>query len=139
MGTITYCFVTQGNANFFRDVANAMEGTISNFYNGEKWFQDSSYFDRVPPLHQDKTVKALGIAEFAGVFAIFVVSQFAANIFDEIYGRTLRRPIRVFLDKVFSKGSSVETRKIEFRDVIYLEDIDTVVVVRAKISKENAA
>jgi hypothetical protein len=139
MNAITYCFVTGGNANFIRDVANAMESTISDFYSGEKWFQDSTYFGRVPPLQLDKTVKALGVVEVAGVFAIFVVSQFAANIFDEIYDRTLKRPIDIFLDKVFTRGSSTETRKLEFRDVIYLEDIDTVVVVRAKISKENAA
>jgi hypothetical protein len=137
MPPTTYTFGSLGNARFFRAVADAL-GELDPFFSGPAWKEDSSLPRRVPALARDETVRALGALEVAGAFTIFIASCFGKKIFDEVYDRLLKRPLAPFLDRLFAPDSPVHGKSVELRDVIYLEDIDTTVVVRAILSAEEA-
>ena len=136
MHTTRYAFGSEGNSALFRAVADAMEGTIASYYGNLGWREDHAFPRRVPHLRQDESVRNVGFLEVAGVFSIFVASCFGKKIFDELYDRTAKRPIGEFLDKVLSKLRVPDGKTIEFRDVVYLEDIDTVVVVRMLVDPQ---
>lgn len=114
-----------------------MDATLDNFYAADTWQENPAYFEGIPHLRQNKNVRALGLPEIIGGFTIFVASCFAKKVFDELYDRTLKRPIGEFLDRLFVKDSPVADKLLELRDVVYFEDIDTVVVVRATISQSD--
>ena len=138
MSHTSYCLGIEGNARFIRAMLDASAGTLDDFFHQPEWKQDSALPTRVPHLHPDVTVRNIGFLEVAGGISIFILSCFAKKIFDEIYERTLKRPLAPFLDKLFLPSSTRHGKTIELRDVIYLEDIDTVVVVRAVVSEQTA-
>lgn len=61
---------------------------------------------------------------------------FAKKMFDEVYERTLKRPIGAQLDKLLKTINVAQGKVVEYRDIIYLEDIDLVVVIRAIARKD---
>lgn len=67
----------------------------------------------------------------------FICTCFAKKIFDEIYERTLKRPIGAQLDKLLAAVEIPSGKTIEYRDIIYLDDIDLVVVIRAIATKDS--
>lgn len=125
-----------GSSNFLRVGADAQGDVMEPFFNEKDWEYAPTYFDSIPALYQSRRPTALGGLEVFGIVVTFIGSCFAKKIFDEIYERTLKRPIAEQLDKVFSKVSVPTGKSIEYRDVIYLEDIDLVVVIRALAEKE---
>jgi hypothetical protein len=133
MVTTSFAFCTEGNSNLYRAVADALDSTVGGYYRGLRWEEDHAFPNKIPALAQDQSVRNVGILEIAGVFSVFVASCFGKKIFDELYERTAKRPIGEFLDKVLSKAEIPKSKAIEFRDVIYLEDIDTVIVIRSLI------
>jgi hypothetical protein len=137
MAPVAYTSGSAGNARFLRTVADAMT-ELEPFFSDPTWREDSSFPQRVPALAQDERPQALGVLEVAGAFTIFVCSCFAKKIFDEIYDRLLKRPLAPFLDRLFAPDSAASGKSVEVRDVIYLEDIDTTVVVRAILSAKDA-
>jgi hypothetical protein len=132
-----YTFGSLGNARFFRAVADALS-ELDPFFSDPAWREDSSLPRRVPALAQDETVRGLGALEVAGAFTIFIASCFGKKIFDEVYDRLLKRPLAPFLDRLFSPDGPAHGKSVEIRDVIYLEDIKTTVVVRAIVAAEEA-
>lgn len=66
----------------------------------------------------------------------FIGTCFGKKIFDEVYERTLKRPIGEQLDKLLATAEVPAGKTIEYRDIIYLEDIDLVVVIRALARKD---
>ncbi len=66
----------------------------------------------------------------------FIGTCFAQKVFDEVYERTLKRPIGEQLDRLLNVVEAPAGKSIEFRDIIYLEDIDLVVVIRAIARKD---
>jgi hypothetical protein len=70
-------------------------------------------------------------------FVGFIGTCFAKKIFDEVYERTLKRPIGAFLDSFFQNAKVPTAKVVEYRDIIYFEDIDLAVVIRAIATKET--
>ncbi len=138
MTHIAYCLGIEGNSRFISAILDASAGTLNEFFAQPEWEQDSALPTRVPQLHPDITVRNLGFLEVAGGISIFILSCFGKKIFDEFYERSLKRPLAPFLDKLFSSNSLPQGETIELRDVVYLEDIDTVVVVRALVNEQTA-
>ena len=137
MPATAYCLAIEGNARFIRAILDASAGTLDDFFDQPEWKQDSALPTRTPQLHPDVAVRNLGFLEVARGVSIFLLSCFGKKIFDEVYERTLKRPLAPLLDKLFSPSSTLHGKTIELRDVIYLEDIDIVVVVRAVVSEQT--
>lgn len=125
--------------HLIRPAIEALEETIEPFFESDEWQYDQHYFQAVPALYQRKQPTAMAGSEVALVVIGFLGTCFAKKIFDEVYERTLKRPIGAQLDKLFKKVEVPVGKIIEYRDVIYLEDIDLVVVIRAVATKETTA
>lgn len=110
---------------------------METFFDGTDWEYSPGYFHKIPALHQQRLPTALGGLEAFGLVMGFIGTCFAKKIFDEVYDRTLRRPIAAQLDNLFSKVSAPPGKTVEYRDIIYLEDIDLVVVIRTLAEKDT--
>jgi hypothetical protein len=139
MPSTSYCLGVEGNATFLRTTANALEGTLESFFLGNEWCEDKSLPLRVPQMRQIETVRAFGVVEAAGTLTLFVASCFAKKIFDEMYERLLKLPLKPFLDKIFGVGSPLESKNIDVCQSVFLEDINVLVVIRAEVSAETAS
>lgn len=134
-----YTFGIEGSSRLIRAAADAQDETVAPFFDTDGWQHDLKYFEAVPALHQRRQLTALGGSEVALVVMGFIGSCFAKKIFDEVYERTLKRPIGAQMDNLFKKIELPVRKVIEYRDVIYLEDIDLVVVIRTLATKETTA
>lgn len=137
MHTTSFAFGTEGSAQIFRAVADAVDETIGDYYRKLGWNENHTFPRGIASLEQDESVRNVGFLEIAGVLSVFVLSCFGKKIFDEVYDRTAKRPIAEFLDRVLSSVEIPKGKTIEFRDVIYLEDIDAVIVIRAMIDGKD--
>lgn len=131
-----YSFGLEGQSHFMRPAAEIQEEIVEPFFEAEGWRYDKEYFERIPALYQNKRPTALSGIEIVGVVMGFIGTCFAKKIFDEVYERTLKRPIGTQLDKLLRAIDVPPGKVIEYRDIIYLEDIDLVVVIRAIASKD---
>lgn len=134
----TYCFGGQGNAEFFRAAADAIDATLSGFFRDSAWAKDAEWVRGIPVLAQNERPQALGFIEVAGAFTIFIATCFGKKIFDEVYDRLLKRPLAPFIDRI-CRSDAVNGKAIELRDVVYLSDIDLVVVITAAATADTAA
>lgn len=139
MSATPYCVGCEGNSRFIRASADAFESVLEEYFCGGAWSQDSSLPRRVPSLVQSERPRALGAAEVAGAFVVFIATCFGKKIFDEFYERLLKRPLAPFLDQLCRNEAVSAKGSVEIRDVVYLSDIDTTVVVRAVVTSETAA
>ncbi|MBT9589930.1 MAG: hypothetical protein IV089_03305 [Thiobacillus sp.] len=137
MQTARYSFGLEGQSHFLRPAAEAQAEVIEPFFESDGWQYDREYFERVPALYRRKQPTALGGLETVGVVIGFIGTYFLKKIFDEVYERTLKRPIGAQLDKLFKTLEVPAGKSIEYRDIIYFEDIDLVVVIRAIASKDS--
>jgi hypothetical protein len=131
-----YSFGLEGQSHFIRLAAEIQGEIVEPFFEADGWRYDREYFERIPALYQNKRSTALSGLEVVGVVMGFIGTCFAKKIFDEVYERTLKRPIGAQLDKLLSAVNVPPGKIIEYRDIIYLEDIDLVVVIRAFASKD---
>lgn len=137
MNTARYSFGIEGNAYFMRAAAEVQEEVIEPFFETPGWEYAPKFFSTLPALKQQHRPTAFGGLEIFGTFVVFIGSCFAKKIFDEIYDRTLKRPIAAQLDKFFAKTKVPDGKLLEYRDVIYFEDIGLAVVIRTLIDKNN--
>ena len=137
MHTPRYSFGTEGSAHFLRAAAEVQEEVIEPFFDTDDWQYDRDYFERIPALYRRKQPMAFTGTEVAIAVGCFLGTCFGRKIFDEFYERTLKRPIAAQFDKLFTKIEVPAGKVVEYRDVVYFEDIDLVVVVRAFATKEN--
>lgn len=132
-----YCFGLEGASPFMRPAADAQGEVLEPFFESEDWEYAPDYFLNVPSLHLNSRPQAMGGLEVFGVILGFIGTCFAKKIFDEVYERTAKRPIGAYLDSFFQKARVPDGKAVEYRDVIYLEDIDLAVVIRAIATKET--
>lgn len=123
--------------HLLRPAGAAQEEIIEPFFDTDDWNYDHNYFEAIPALHRRKQPTALGGLDVALVVMGFIGTCFAKKVFDEVYERTLKRPIGALLDSLFKKIEVPAGKIIEYRDVIYFEDIDLVVVIRAIATKDS--
>ena len=138
MNTQRYCLGVEGNSDFFRRVADAQERCLSSVFAGAGWEHSPDYFEAIAALKQYPRVENFGFGG-ASVVALFIATCFAKKMFDELYDRTLKRPISDFLNTLLAKPIRPTDTPIEFRHIIYLEDLKTVIVIRALVDARNAA
>lgn len=134
-----YCFGLEGSSHFIRSAADAQGEVMEPFFDDGNWDYAPDFFREIPALYQNQRPVALAGVELFGIVVCFIGTCFAKKIFDEVYERTLKRPIGAQMDKFFATTTVPAGKAIEYRDVIYLEDIDLVVVVRALVEPESTA
>lgn len=134
-----YCFSLEGSAYLMRAAAEAQGEVLEPFFETPDWEYDSNVFLALPALAQNRRPMAFGLGEVAIYICGFIATCFGKKIFDEVYDRTAKRPIGAMLDRFFGEVDIPAGKSVEYRDVIYLEDIDLVVVIRVIAEKEKTA
>jgi len=132
-----YSFGLEGSTRFLRPAADAQGEVLEPFFDAADWEYAPEYFTQVPALHLNRRPTALSGVEVFGVILVFIGTCFAKKIFDEVYERTLKRPVAAYLDSFFGKAKVPAGKAVEYRDIIYFEDIDLVVVIRAIATEET--
>jgi hypothetical protein len=120
-----------------RPAADAQGEVLEPFFESAEWEYAREYFSDVPALHVNRKPTALVGLEVFGVVFAFIETCFAKKIFDEVYERILKRPIGEFLDSFFEKIEVPSGKSVVYRDIIYFEDINLVVVARILATKET--
>jgi hypothetical protein len=132
-----YAFVIKGDANLFRAMAFLLDEPVDSYLDCD-WNKNPEYFKNIPALDYDTRVTAAFTGlEVIGGLSMFIGSCFAKKNFDEVYERTAKRRIANFLDKFFVKGNFQDDAKLEYRDVIYFEDIELVIVIRVLVERNT--
>lgn len=131
-----YSFGLEGPLHILRPAAEIQAETVEPFFEGDGWQYDLEYFEKIPALFQRRVPTALAGLEVAAVVTCFIGCWFAKKILDEIYERTLKRPIGAQIDKLLQTVEVPKGKAVEYRDVIYFEDIDLAVVIRAIAEKD---
>lgn len=126
-----YSFGFEGPFHLLTPAGEVQAETVEPFFEGHGWEYDREYFEKIPALYRRKEPTALSGLEIFGVVFCFLGTCFAKKIFDEVYERTLKRPIGQQLDKLLKRVEVPVGKVLEYRDIIYFEDIDLVVVIRA--------
>lgn len=133
-----YCLGCEGNSRFIRAGIDAIDGSLSAFFGGPEWTQDSTLPKRAPQLTPNDRLRACGFLEVAGGITLFVVTCFGKKIFDEFYDRLIKRPLAPFIDRICSSDAVPDGKEVEIRDVVYLEDIELTVIIRANTTADLA-
>jgi hypothetical protein len=126
-----YTFGLEGSMHLLRAASEIQAEITEPFFDSGDWIYDHQFFEALPALHRSRNPTAFGGLDAALLVMTFISSCFAKKVFDEVYERTAKRPISAYLDKLFKTVKVPERKIFEYRDVIYLEDIDLVVVIRA--------
>jgi hypothetical protein len=128
-----YTLGVEGAPQVLRAAAESQAAVMAPFFVDTHWAHSPAYFEKVPALRPAVRRSSLGGLEAFGVVVGFIGTYFAKKIFDEVYDRAAKRPIGEMLDRILGKVSVPAGKAIEYRDVIYFEDVDVVVVVRALV------
>ena len=133
-----YCFFAAGDADFFRAVADAERRYLAGFLASSDWELSTESVQSVPALRSQPGAMNVGLGAVA-VVGLFITTCFGRKIFDEVYNRTLKRPIAAFLDSIFSARTQQSSAPIQFQDVIHFEDINVVVVIQTDVRRSQVA
>ncbi|WP_338802736.1 hypothetical protein V9L13_13345 [Pseudomonas sp. RSB 5.4] len=126
----TYTFALEGHSRFISEVTTIRENYLDPMLESEDWDYSSKSFQDIPSLRLDFRPKALGGLEIAGTVILFLGTCFAKKVFDEFYDRLLKRPVGAMVDTIIKKVKLPDHAYLEYRDIVYFEDIDTSVVIR---------
>lgn len=139
MTTLKYAFALEGQSHFMKEAIEAQGELIEPFYETPDWEYAKEYFQTIPALKMNHKITACAGPEIVGVVCGFIGGCFAEKIFDEVYERTLKRPVGKMMDSIFRRIDFSDGMLLEYRDVIYLDDLDLTVVVRAIVDKTCAS
>ena len=129
-----YTFAIEGQTHFMRIAIDALEPFEASLL-ASGWEEATKYFTANPVLYKKPRPTALSGLEIVGAIVAFTATCFATKVFDEFYERLLKRPVGACVDAVLEKLSIPGSKLLEFRDVVYFEDIDVAVVVRILTEK----
>jgi len=137
MNRTRYCYFAAGNADFFRAVGNAEGQHLQAFFSGPEWELSPDLLRGIPGAIHTRGPQNFGFGTALAVVGIFVATRFAGKMFDEVYARTLKRPIARFLDSIFRSEARDVSTPIQFQDAVVFEDIKVVVVIQAVIQRDD--
>ncbi|KAF2390794.1 hypothetical protein [Pseudomonas frederiksbergensis] len=126
----TYTFALEGHSRFISEASTIREDLLEPLLENDEWEYSSRSFENIPSLKLDFRPKALGGLEVAGAVMLFLGTCFAKKVFDEFYDRLLKRPVGEMVDMIIKKVKLPDHAYLEYRDIVYFEDIDTSVVIR---------
>jgi len=137
MPATKYSLGLAGQLHFLKAAIEAQKESIESFYEIPDWEYANEYFDNLPTLHINKKLTAIAGTTAVGVVFAFIGTCFAKKIFDEFYNRTLNRPIGKYIDLILAKMQLQENKYIEYRDIIYLQDLNVTIAIRVLVDPKK--
>ena len=132
-----YMFGLEGQQHFLRAAIDALE-PIERALKDSDWEESPEFFKNNPTLYKHQAPTALSGIEIVGGLAFFTATCFGKKVFDEFYDRLLKRPVGACIDTLLEKINFQGNKLLEFRDVVYFEDLDVAVVVRVLTKTQGA-
>ncbi|WP_446901873.1 hypothetical protein [Burkholderia sp. YIM B11467] len=114
----------------FMEVAIDAIGSLKTALNEDGWEAAPEYFKGNPVLRITPRITAFSGMEIFGGIMAFTATCFAKKVFDEFYDRLLKRRVGECVERVIEKIKIPDEKLLEFRDVVYFDDLDVAVVVR---------
>lgn len=133
-----YMFGLEGQLHFLRAAIDVIE-PIDRTLKEDGWEESPESFKSNPTLYKRQAPTAFSGIEIVGGLVLFTATCFGKKVFDEFYDRLLKRPVGECIDALLEKTSIQENKLLEFRDVVYFEDLDVAVVVRILTRTQGAA
>lgn len=130
-------FGLEGQQHFLRAAVDALE-SIERALKDSDWEESPESFKNNPTLYKYQAPTALSGIEIVGGVAFFTATYFGKKVFDEFYDRLLKRSVGACIDTLLEKISFQGNKLLEFRDVVYFEDLDVAVVVRILTRTQGA-
>lgn len=124
-----YTFGVEGQTHFMRIAIEALE-PLEVALRENDWEESTEYFTTNPVLYKKPGPTALSGLEIVGGVMAFTATCFAKKVFDEFYDRLMKRPVGAYVDALLEKLTIQDNKLLEFRDVVYFDDLDVAVVVR---------
>jgi hypothetical protein len=124
-----YTFELAGQQHFMRAAIDALEPLDRALKEGD-WEESPESFNNNPTLYIPQRPTALSGIEIVGSLALFTATCFGKKVFDEFYDRLWKRPVGECIDTILEKLNIQGHKLLEFRDVVYFEDLDVAIVVR---------
>lgn len=134
---LQYTFGLIGSTNFMEAAIEPME-TLDQFLKNDGWEESDEFVKGNPVINPQYRPRALSGLEVIGGLLIFTCTCFGKKIFDEFYERLLKRPVGTCIDSLLVKCSFGKKKQIEFRDIVFYENIDLTVIIRVFVDKSNA-
>ena len=132
-----YMFGLEGQQHFLRAAIDALE-PIERALEEDDWEESPESFKSNPTLYKRQAPTAISGIEIVRGLAFFTATCFGKKVFDEFYDRLLKRPVGACIDTLLEKTSIQGNKLLEFRDVVYFEDMDVAVVVRILTRTQGA-
>ncbi len=132
-----YMFGLEGQQHFHYAAIEAIESIERALIDGD-WEESPEYFKDNPTLYKQQAPTALSGIEIVGGLAFFTATCFGKKVFDEFYERLLKRPVGACIDTLLEKINFQGNKLLEFRDVVYFEDLDVAIVVRILTRTQGA-
>lgn len=124
-----YTFGLEGQQHFFQAAIDALE-PLERYLKEGDWEESPESFRNNPTVYTHQRPTALSGIEIIGGLAVFTATCFGKKVFDEFYDRLWKRPVGKCIDTLIDKIDIQDHKLLEFRDVVYFEDLDVAVVVR---------
>lgn len=125
-----FTFGLEGSAHFMRVAIEAIEPLEASLHESDWEEASPEYFTTNPVLHKKSGPTAMSGIEIVGGIVFFTATYFVTKVFDEFYVRLMKRPVGACVDAVLEKLNIQDTKLLEFRDVVYFNDLDVAVVIR---------
>lgn len=132
-----YILGLEGQQHFLRAAIDALEPLEQALKEGD-WEESPESFKNNPTLYTYQRPTAISGIEIVGGLALFTATYFGTKVFDEFYDRLLKRPVGKCIDTLLEKLNIQDDKLLEFRDVVYFEDLDVAIVVRILTKTQGA-
>ena len=132
-----YMFGLEGQQHFMRAAIDALE-PLEHSLQENGWEESPESFKNNPTLYTHQRPTALSGIDIVGGFAIFTATCFGKKVFDEFYDRLWKRPVGKCIDTLLEKINIQGQKLLEFRDVVYFQDLDVAIVVRILTKTQGA-
>lgn len=114
---------------FIRTAADALD-LLEVAIRENDWEESTKHFTSKEVLYVEPRFTAHAGLTILGTVLAFVATCFAKKVFDEFYDRLLKRPVGAYVDALLEKLQLQEDKLLEFRDVVYFDDLEMAIVIR---------
>ncbi|WP_404301145.1 hypothetical protein [Alicycliphilus denitrificans] len=132
-----YTFGLEGQQHFMRAAIDALEPLERALKEGD-WEESPESFKSNPTLYTHQSPTAFSGVEIVGGLAVFTATCFGKKVFDEFFDRLWKRPVGKCIDTLLEKLNIQDHKLLEFRDVVYFEDLNVAIVVRNLTKTQGA-
>jgi len=135
---IEYTLLIGGRNPLFREAIDHVCGDFNSIFEDEGWEQNKQRLESHPALYIDPHPKAdAGVAALIVGVAVFVAGWASEKILDQFFEKKLRDGVSNLINAILKKCDLNENQSIEFRHIVWYEDLELAVIIQLMVSNED--